>query len=201
MKNVIGLEKYREYQKQIYELKKRVAKNRSENDETSIKDEIRNDQNKKMIDTSFLVSFLVVSIVVGAVTSFLNINNKMELAWIDAIIYGVWGILFIVLYTINKRNKRKILRKKLEIISKEDDVIREYEQKEAELFGIIIYVVTLNDFYHELVGINEEKIEETWQKLTQRVIEAINEEIDYDICIQKYQNFFDEWLRKKEIYA
>ena len=38
MKNVIGLEKYREYQKQIYELKKRVAKNRSENDETSIKD-------------------------------------------------------------------------------------------------------------------------------------------------------------------
>lgn len=201
MKNVIGLEKYREYQKQIYELKKRVAKNRSENDETSIKDEIRNDQNKKMIDTSFLVSFLVVSIAVGAVTSFLNIMNKMELAWIDAIIYGVWGILFIVLYTINKRNKRKILRKKLEIISKEDDVIREYEQKEAELYGIIIYVVTLNDFYHELVCINEEKIEETWQKLTQRVIEAINDEIDYDICIQKYQNFFDEWLRKKEIYA
>ena len=201
MKNVIGLEKYREYQKQIYELKKRVAKNRSENDETSIKDEIRNDQNKKMIDTSFLVSFLVVSIVVGAVTSFLNIINKMELAWIDAIIYGVWGILFIVLYTINKSNKRKILRKKIEIISKEDDVIREYEQKEAELYGIIIYVVTLNDFYHELVCINEEKIEETWQKLKQREIEAINEEIDYDICIQKYQNFFDEWLRKKEIYA
>ena len=123
MKNVIGLEKYREYQKQIYELKKRVAKNRSENDETSIKDEIRNDQNKKMIDTSFLVSFLVVSIVVGAVTSFLNINNKMELAWIDAIIYGVWGILFIVLYTINKRNKHKILRKTKQTLCRKPDFL------------------------------------------------------------------------------
>lgn len=201
MKNVIGLEKYREHQKRISELSKEVMKYRSENDDTSVMELIRNEENKKNLDRYFLLTILLVTLVVGTITSFLKIMEKTNLFWIDLVIYGLWGIAFIVLYTINKQKKKKIIAKREGLISKESEVIKNYENEQSKIYDIVVYIITLNDFYHELITESGEKLEEKWQILTQRVIEAINEDVKYDVCVQTYQNYFNEWLRKNEIYG
>lgn len=200
MKNIIGIEHYTAFKKENELLGKKVMEARTENDaEMSLK-LVHNNEDRQVIAKYFMISLLIMVLGIGLFTIILNTYNRIDLSWIDAIVLAVWGVIFTVLFTINKKKKKKIIKSSQSKWDKENEIVKQYKENQEKLYRIIIFIISINENYAELLQLKGEELTIKWREITARQIEIINKSINYNICIASYQTYFDEWLLKQEKY-
>lgn len=200
MKNIIGIEHYTIFKKENELLGKKVMEARTENDaEMSLK-LVHNNEDRQVIVKYFMISLLIIVLGIGLFTIILNTYNRIDLSWIDAIVFAVWGIVFIVLFTINKKKKQKIVKASQSKWDKENEIVKQYKENQEKLYRIIIFIISINEHYAELMQLKGDELTKKWAEITSRQVEIINKTIKYNICIASYQTYFDEWLLKQEKY-
>ena len=200
MRNIIGLEYYRSYKKENELLGKEVMKARTENDaEMSLK-LVHNDEKRQIIVKYFIISFIIMLLGIGLYTIILNEYNRIDLSWVDVIVFAAWGIVFIVLFRINKKKKKTIIKESQSKWDNEIEIVKQYKENQDKLFKIVIYIICINDYYSILLPLKGDDLTKKWEEITSREIEIVNKSINYNICIAAYQNYFDEWLVKQDKY-
>ena len=200
MRNIIGIEYYTSYKKENELLGKQVMEARTENDaEMSLK-LVHNNEDRQIIVKYFMITLIIMVVGIGLYTIILNVYNRIDLSWVDAIVFAVWGIVFTVLFTINKKKKKNIIKQNRDKWDREIEIVKKYKENEEKLYKIVIYIISINEHYAELLELKGEELTEKWEEITSRQIEIVNKAIKYNICIASYQSYFDEWLLKQENY-
>jgi len=201
MNKILGIEKYREYQKKMEILKKKVSDVRSENDADLSILLVHNDEDKQKITKYFYLAIITVLLLTGLISIYLKIIEKSKYTLLCIPVLVIVLIVFWVLFEINKKEKKKILENKKEKEELENGIIQEYELTQEKIYQIVVYIITINDFYSCFIGLNEDELMNEWKKQTEKVIKIINYSINYNINIASYQQYLNQWLAKKEIYG
>lgn len=200
MKNVIGIEYYTSFKKENELLGKKVMEARTENDAEMALKLVHNSEARQAIVKYFMISLVIVFLGIGLFTIILDTYNRIDLSWIDAIVFGVWGIVFIVLFGIIKSKKKKIIKENKAKWDNEIEIVRQYKEHQEKIYKIVIYIISINEHYAELLKLKGEELAQKWDEITSREAEIVNKSINYNICIASYQSYFDEWLLKQEKY-
>ena len=161
---------------------------------------VHNNEDRQVIVKYFMISLLIMVLGIGLFTIILNTYNRIDLSWIDAIVFAVWGVIFTVLFTINKKKKKRIIKSSQAKWDKENEIVKQYKENQKKLYRIIIFIISINEHYAELLQLKGEELTIKWREITARQVEIINKSINYNICIASYQTYFDEWLLKQEKY-
>lgn len=201
MKNVIGLEIYRKYQRDIEEIKKNVMNSRSENDNDASLNLVHNDEERQNLVKYFGISGVTIAIIISFAILVLKEYGLSKYIWIPCIVVALWIITFFVLFKLNKAKKKKILLEKEEKNKIENAVVEKLSEIQERLYSIVLYIICINDYYHELIGLDKLDREKKWKEILEREMEAINQALNYNISIASYQQYFSTWLANQEIYG
>lgn len=200
MKKVLGLDKYRRYQRENDALGRKAMEARSENDADVSVLLVENNDKKQMITRYYVISLILVILFAGLFASIISTYGKFKLIWIDAVVFGAWLITFTVLFKVNKLQKKLIIEEHNKKVEVENYAVRLYKENQEEFYGLVVYIICINEYFEELYGLEGTKLKEKWLEITNREAEIINKSINYDISIARYQQFFSDWLKKQGIY-
>jgi len=186
-------ELYRSYLAKVDKARKELASSLQVKEEKFQREILYQQENVKKANIAYVIALAVLAIFASPIFNIFKGIGKSNLFFIYIIFCLV---IFIAIFVIQMGFKKTI--KELSNVNNDKDYAKEKEYYQNicdEIYKTVIFIICINEYYYDLIDLDDEELILKWKQITNRRKEAINASMNYNINTEKYRLYFEDWLK------